>query len=171
MYDKYTPVRDVFLSSFFITISYFCRMQNICNGYLHPHVCVVQYLYNIGLGWGMSYLKDYMSGRNILSFDGDYIKEYSTGRIKYRMSSDRVVDYMSGRTIYTFDNSNIKDYMSGRILLSVSGGQVRSYTTGRILASVDDSYVKDYMSGRILYKIDGFLSGREKMALIAILFG
>ena len=68
----------------------------------------------------MSYLKDYMSGRNILSFDGDYIKEYSTGRIKYRMSSDRVVDYMSGR---------------------------------------------------ILYKIDGFLSGREKMALIAILFG
>ena len=40
---------------------------------------------------------------------------------------------------------------------------------GRIIAKFDTNYIKDF-SGMIQYKIDGFLSRRELMALLAIIY-
>ena len=40
---------------------------------------------------------------------------------------------------------------------------------GRIIAKFDTDYIKDF-SGMIRYKIDGFLSRRQMLALIAILY-
>jgi hypothetical protein len=34
----------------------------------------------------MAYLKDYSSGRILLTIDGEYIKDYQTGRYKYRIT-------------------------------------------------------------------------------------
>ena len=45
---------------------------------------------------------------------------------------------------------------------------LKSYS-GQILLKIEDSYIKEY-SGIIRYRIDGFLSRREMMALIAIIF-
>ena len=51
----------------------------------------------------MAYLKDYQTGRYLLTVDGDYIKEYQTGKYRYKISGDKIVEYQSGRYLYKFD--------------------------------------------------------------------
>ena len=39
----------------------------------------------------MAYLKDYMTGRSVLTIESGYIRDYMTCRTQYRIESDRVV--------------------------------------------------------------------------------
>ena len=39
----------------------------------------------------MAYLKDYQTGRTLLTIDGEYVKDYQTGRFRYRISGVRPV--------------------------------------------------------------------------------
>ena len=51
----------------------------------------------------MAYIKDYQSGRILLTIDNDYIKEYQTGIYRYKLSGDKVIDYSIGRYLYKID--------------------------------------------------------------------
>ena len=53
----------------------------------------------------------------------------------------------------------------------ISMAYLKDYMTGRSVLTIESGYVRDYMTGRTQYRIEGFLTGREKMALIAVLFG
>lgn len=57
---------------------------------------------------------------------------------------------------------------SGSILLSIDDDKIKEYG-GRIIATYDQNYIKDF-GWQIRYRIDGFISRREIMALIAVLY-
>lgn len=113
----------------------------------------------------MAYLRTF-TGEYLLRIENDYIKDYSSGMIKYRINGDRVCDY-GGRTLFQLDGDKIKDYL-GRILLYVDYQRIKQFG-GHIIATYDNNYIKEF-SGKIIYKFDGFLSKREVMALMAIIF-
>ena len=54
-------------------------------------------------------------------------------------------------------------------MLNVTTNQIKEFG-GTIIGSFDTNYIKDFPSGLIKYRIDGFLSRRELMALIAIMY-
>ena len=99
------------------------------------------------------------------NIDGDYIKEYS-GKILYKINDDKITD-MCGRILYKIDGNYVKEY-SGRILLNITTDQVKTIT-GQIIARYDSTYIKSY-SGMIQYRIDGFLSRRQVMAILTLLY-
>ena len=114
----------------------------------------------------MAYLKTF-SGSILLRIENDQIKDFSSGMIKYKVNGNRITDFY-GRILFLLDGENVKDF-SGRILLKITYKEVKDFY-GRIIATFDSSNIKDFSSGQIQYKIDGFLSRRELMALLAIMY-
>ena len=114
----------------------------------------------------MAYLKTF-GGQILLRIENYQIKDFSTGQIKYQIRDNKVTDF-SGRILYTLDGDYVKEF-SGRILLNITRDQVKEFN-GRIIAKFDSSYIKNISTGMIEYKIDGFLSRREMLALLAIIY-
>ena len=69
--------------------------------------------------------------------------------------------------MFVLDGDKVKDFY-GRVLLNITYDSVKEFG-GRIIAKFDTNYIKDF-SGMIQYKIDGFLSRRELMALLAVIY-
>lgn len=114
----------------------------------------------------MAYLKKF-SGQILLRIENNQIKDFSTGFIKYQIRDNKITDF-GGKILYTMDGDYIKDF-GGRILLNITRNQVKEFS-GRIIANFDSTNIKDFSSGMIEYKIDGFLSRREMLALLAIIY-
>ena len=57
----------------------------------------------------------------------------------------------------------------GAYILEINNSQIREYC-GPYRYTIENDKVREYC-GKYLYEIDGFLSNRELMMLIAILFG
>ena len=53
-------------------------------------------------------------------------------------------------------------------MIYITQNQVKEFG-GRIIATFDSTYIKSF-GGMIQYKIDGFLTRREMMALLALIY-
>ena len=69
--------------------------------------------------------------------------------------------------MYVLEGERVKDFF-GRILLNITYNQVKEFG-GRIIATFDNTYIKSF-GGMIQYKIDGFLTRREMMAILTLIY-
>lgn len=120
--------------------------------------------YNKLRGITMAYLKRY-GGQIILEINNSCIREWA-GLIKYKIDGNRVCDFY-GRCLYEIDGDRIKEW-AGFYVLEVKGNNIKRYG-GQIIAQIDGNKIKEW-AGLYIYEISGFVSHKELMALIAILF-
>lgn len=61
-----------------------------------------------------------------------YLKDYTTGRYILSITNDSIKDYRTGMTLASYDNTYIKDYRNGGCLYRIDG-----FLSRREIAEID----------------------------------
>ena len=70
----------------------------------------------------------------ILEVDGNYIKDYSTGRRLVEIDGKYIKDYSTGRRLFEIDGNYLKDYSTGGRKYELSGGTSGSISSIQLFA-------------------------------------
>ena len=93
-------------------------------------------------------------------------KKFGYKVIIVKDKSDYIKEF-SGKILYKLDGNYVKEF-SGKILLNITYDQVKTFS-GQIIAKFDTTYIKSF-TGQIQYKLDGFLTRKQLMAILTLLY-
>ena len=98
-----------------------------------------------------------------------YLKDYTTGRHILSITNDSIKDYRTGMTLASYDNTYIKDYRTGRCLYRIDG-----FLSRREIAEIDYKDVnrlKKYITegGKIVpRRMSGTCAAHQRKVAVAI---